>query len=251
MKEQHSSQKPLLFVAGGIFLLAASIGGTYLWLQSRATHHAHIVGLQRDMATVARMNQAAKGTSEQRQRKIAQAQMLRAKWQVWAQQHQGILRQMLQAQPNDQTARNVVWNALPPLGDQSVISAKDLLPDGQSPTGLSFGWAPVDRIMASPGFNQSSDVEERRRTQEAVVQMAAARQNDFETLHDIMLASSSGQGNTNVTLWVSGRITQETPQTQEERMAAIQKIRASGEPPHINDLQGTRSELVPPFDFLK
>ena len=82
MKAQSPSQKPLLLTAGVLFLLSACIGVTYFWLQNKAANQARVAGLQMDAATVARMNLNAKSTSQQKERKVAHAQMLRGKWQV-------------------------------------------------------------------------------------------------------------------------------------------------------------------------
>jgi hypothetical protein len=204
-----------------------------------------------DAAEIERMNKASQSTSQQKARKLSHARMLRTKWRTWALQHQAIIKKMLRAQPHDRAAMQTVWDSLPPFGDQTVIKAADLSPDGESVKGMSFGWASADKLLETGGFQQTDDPKKQEMLRTNLTQLQARKQDNFEELRDIALATSFGQGNTNVTLWVSGRITEQRPQTQEERLEAIQKIRASGKPAGYSDLMGPRREVEPPYDFLQ
>lgn len=166
--------------------------------------------------------------------RIAKAQLLRDQWKAWALLHKAELKRMLHAQPNETSAMTAVWEALPMASGMpsNTIRRADLYGNG-----AKFSWNP-----SSKGIRLSINVTSKRQKEIAAHLAYKKRrlQHDFTTLRDVELSRSSNSGPATISLWASGRIT-------ENRLIENPHI-APGKPIFI---EAPPVELAPPYDFLK
>ena len=69
---------------------------------------------------------AADAAQQKRARYLAKAQTLRGHWQVWAVEHQDLLRQLKQAQPGDTATLMRVYTALPSPSATGKFRRRDI-----------------------------------------------------------------------------------------------------------------------------
>ena len=142
-------------------------------------------------------------------RRMERAMFLRDRWQPWAQRHQAILRQMLNAKTSDTQAVAAVWQALPALPDRASqshiagISRDDIQING----GL-FTWDPGVKgaVTVPPNLKEHYAKSNAWFTQRL--------RDDWNKYHDIRLSESVNTGRSHTVLWVSGRVTTMTDTDQ-------------------------------------
>ena len=176
----------------------------------------------------------------QRQTYLAKANLQRDHWRVWALAHQGLLRQLRQAPPNDTATLMRVYSALPSVMDKSAgVTLTDIgvnHADFIAGRGVPFTWQPEPvKPHLSEGLLQS-DPHAQAASDHYDNTFQEKLKRDFANYHDIMLSESMSAGRSRITLWADGRITEMT------RLA---------HPALGQRDEGPEKEIVPPYDFLK
>lgn len=179
---------------------------------------------------------------EKRAKYLAKANLLRDHWRVWAFAHQGLLRQLRQAPPNDYATLMRVYRALPYKLDASTgVTEQDVglnMDDLNAGRGVFFGWQPTllktrvstAMIQNDPHAQATSDYYDGTFLQKLHM--------DFANYRGIMLSESMSPGKLRITLWADGRITEMT--AQDQRIVGKPTITA-----------GPEKQIVPAYDFLK
>ncbi len=151
-------------------------------------------------------------TEEEKTAFLTKAKLLREKWRPWAEKHKDVLKRMLHAQPNEQTALRAAYAVIPSVPNSATagIGARDLIPSNDlraltmSKTPM-FAWQPGDKTS-----QPSPDPALRPRYDQQKQFIAKRLQQHFTDLRDIECAISMNLGPWSVSLWASGRITQST-----------------------------------------
>lgn len=213
-----------------LFLLSATIFGTMFYLQNRAKS---VASSAKKMGAV-----VVAVAQKQQSAKVSQARLLRDKWRPWALKNQRELKQMLGAQPSDESALKVVWDKVPAWSTQTDGGITDAdLNSVQAP----FSWNAIEKETKIG----REDNQDHAATPKEIADYTAARQfaqkqirDDFVALRDIKISESIDTGSSTISLWVSGRVTESKliPQT------------IIGQPAFA---QGPIQEIEPPYDFLR
>ncbi len=226
------------WIAGGaslVILLAVGSMARVFYLQQQATLSSSPQA--RQAAFDARM---ALSPVEQ-ERRIELVTRLRGAWKPWADKHQKELRRMLAAKSSDIAARDAVWNAIPitpfqPGGSEELYAA--LNNGGNGARGEVFTWNPMSRPRATSQVNaMSADVRDRYRREMASSKWSV--QNGFSERRDIVISESTQTGKVSVSLWVSGRVTEDTVDDRNLRTSE-----------GFGVFTYKRRELLPPYTFL-
>ncbi len=168
---------------------------------------------------------------------VAKTHTVRDAWRSWAWQHKTLLAAMLTASPNDKEAMVRVYDALPstpePLGINSLfkLPASNDVENGA----LSFTWQPLDKLNTSGHY---TDAKAAAKDKMFEAFMANTRQKNFARYRDIELSKSVSLGGTKLTLWASGRVTEES---------RVRQFKPGGRA----WADGPKKEILPPYDFLR
>lgn len=230
-----------------VTVLVIAFLGTFFYLHQRLQSKANRIVMMMEAR-----NKSLQTTPAQKAIAISRAHILRDKWRPWALSHKAELQRMLYASSGDPAAMQVVWEALPMrLGNASGITTQDLHPDGGDDPFLpsAFGWSPDDKLP----FNEVTlrlvhDPKVREQLKKGHQRLAQIRQDNFAAERDIVIASAMPGRTCQIHLWASGRITEQTLSSPEQKRDMALKhggqIRAS-------DWFGPHQELQSPYDFLK
>lgn len=167
--------------------------------------------------------------------RIAKATMLREKYRSWALQHQDVLKQMLHAPSNDQSAMEVVWDTLPsdPGPSGAGISGSDL----HAGTTV-FSWEPVGKDLLNGQVRMTPAQRKQIESYEPGLKRERAEQ--FKNLHDLKISESANSGQSTICLWASGRVTEnkwiDNPHLDHGKPWVVQA------PPR---------QVLPPYEFVQ
>lgn len=237
----------LAFAAAAMFAVAFGVFGGLFYLQGQAARGDDLA--ERAVQRHAAMAQAATMTSEQKAQVLARAKVLRDKWRLWAQKNQDALQAMLAASPQDKVALTQAWNTLPIAPPQAGISQQELSPTGNASSPTTFGWAPLEKAFLNNRGSSTADPSAQAEQERWKQQDEVARGDDFVALRDIKL--SAGGTDTQIALWASGRVTEQSVlRSQEERTEIKKKLQALGRQGTPSDYLTPYHEVLPPYDFL-
>ena len=177
---------------------------------------------------------------------IERAKTLREHWLVWAKKHKSSLVQMKQG--TDKTrAFNAIYDALPngPYDDDSGFGTGDLGGFDARIDGVAaaihsntqppkFGWCLANKLPTPA----APDDKTKARDAKVWNDVEQSLHSDFGAYRDIRLLQSMGGGEVNISLWASGRITQDGWEHQD----------IVGQPGMV---AAVPKEIVPPYDFVR
>jgi len=239
--ESQDAPKQRLWTGVALALVVAIIAltGEFFRLQSEKMTHA--TALQKLEVQIARYNARAELTDEQKAKRLERAKFLRGKWRVWAVAHKDELKQMINAQPDDQAAFMVVWNAIPAAPEQPSdgINSKDLNAEGDTSHGEAYTWNAITK--ANVQFNEPPTADDQKRISRSQNYQTATQQEDFKQWRDVEISSSVQTGTSALNLWASGRI------TERKLIDGRPTLSANG----VKIPAEENQEVVPIYDFLK
>ena len=168
---------------------------------------------------------------------LAQAKLIREKWQGWAMKHQDDLSKLRKSSGTSPEAYRKVFDEIPEaLTPESGLVENDLKSASkEDPTHphRRWDWAGVDRhllTLSGPAAGFAKDS----------IKLLEVRVKEEQTqIKDCLIAKSINGGTTNVFVWASGRITEGTREKKE--INGMQTF--SGATIH--------TELAPAYDFIK
>ncbi len=230
MKTEKTQNQRLVMVAAAMFALAAGIGGSFFYLQNRATAVAATEkkyytpdGLQRPPGYDPEVEAARTEIA------IGRAKELREKFRPWAASHKEIIQRMLSAQPTDEAALQAVFDAIPKSAQTAGISYRDDL-KGEPP----FSWGFIEKLAQPADYAKQGETLTR-----SIRQMKNQRLQEFHDYRDMSVTNSVNSGGWGVRLWASGRITRHELTTAPNRISGERGVATIDE------------EVVPPYDFFQ
>ena len=225
-------QRMLAFVAVFLLLVSGGMFGTIFYLQSRITKPN--VG--------PRTSFVAGGTpilsQSERETIVAKARLLRNRWRVWALHHVEAIKQVQSAPEDNEQAASSLYDILPasPKAEDAGLSLTDL-----SAGPFRFTWNASTKAHSVPAALTSDPRAQRFMSNEKLYAVQRLR-DGFLTYRDVEVATSVNFGSVHYTLWVSGRITEDSDPTPDEIAARKLASRPKG---------WSRREIESPYDFLR
>jgi hypothetical protein len=216
-----------MIASAAMFLLAGGLLGGLFYQQQQAQSDQ-----ARHIQQVVEFNESLEPTNAEVAGRITQFRRLRDKWRPWALQHKEELSRMLNAQLNDQDALMAVYNAIP--ADPHAVG---ITPEDMRSGAVRLGWQSGAKLWRNLKFR---DPQAQERNNKDMRELEAQMQQDFATLRDIKISTSSNTGRLQTVFWASGRIT-------EHKMIDNPK-HGRGQPALV---EAPPEEIELPYDFLK
>lgn len=216
-----------LFTSIGVFFLILLVGSAFFFYNINARESDMRNGRVRMEAYNSRID-----NEEGFQSTLTKAKKLRDGWHQWASLHKDLVSKMLKSNSQDTDLLDSVLTSLPKVSnlETSGIPFDEFNLNSQFP----FSWQPLG--MSSTTSNPMADPIANEKFQKGEQNQKLLIHQNFDKYHDVMLSVSMKPGRRAVTLWVSGRITQET---------LVSTTDKSGTTSHF-----TTTELIPPYDDI-
>jgi len=173
-----------------------------------------------------------KAASLSRNAYLANAMVLRERWRPWALKHREVINRLLHAKSENYAALTQAYDALPVFPDADMHLANI---DIDHPLSTDFTWNPSLKAHSN---RESSDPEQQAKSLRVNKSVSENLRQDFARYHDIKISQSFNNGMSNIVLWASGRVTEES----------VVRQYTPGKPSQV---KGAPRQIAPPYDFLK
>ena len=230
MKTETDNRR-MVIAAAAMFILAVGIGGSFFYLQNRATSPAVAANEEKQFTPDGLLRPRGydpQVEAARQQLAVDKAKELRAKFRPWALAHKDIIQKMLSAKPNDEAALQTVFDAIPISSKEAGFASKEDLM-GEPP----FAWGSLEKLAGTTSRAKQDETLQRAMKEER----GNIRQN-FHDYQDMPVASSVNSGGWGVVLWVSGRVTQYTVVNSRD-----------SRPGRVGSATN-KKEILPPYDFF-